>query len=551
MALWRKKREKAEVSRDRSPTDERIVDSGELKRNDNSFSNDDEKLGRFASFMAMFSLPYDWYLSINEEIAVIDWDNKSSTVAWPLGNILTFLFFIIRLLQDNVIAPNLNKLNHSDDAFDFSKSKNLQKYDYFHQYQESGSTGENLYYKMLRQLHRLFYVLTLVLLITNITIAYRYLFAHFQTYSIFYWKTIPRSKNVTKKSLHDLNHTYVEDAQRDSLWGMIKYLLFNKSSDDDVSNNSHYYELRKWAPSKFLTALFISFSPVAFAFLWMTDVSFKTLIPIIIHQYVLWFTIVERYEQKLKNDQILSMSNIAELNSKVIQPKMNVLKQDAMVDATPYNDGIVYFYPAYTTTRSHVFLTHTLDGKLLKEKYNPSTDSFEDTRSRRTENYVRFSHYHPKTINEAYARDSYRSRQHSPRLSPSRYAQSYGGNTPSAPSTPLLIPSQQPHFDHSMLANASRSQNAGGIISARRNSQSPIKQHFTNRLLNFEDDSTYSMGDVSDDRYRLDERFRRGRPGFLNRSPDAHAGTLHNEDNGNNNSASRSPLRNSSSSPFR
>lgn len=546
MAFWRNRHESPAISQERSPSPDRFQNSEDIREDDNNY-NEDEKLGWFASFMGMFSLPYDWYLSINEDIAVIDWDSKSNSVAWPLGNVLTFLFFSVRLLQDNVIAPNINKLTHSDDAFDFSKSKNLQKYDYFQQYGGSASSSENLYYKMLRQLHRLFYLLTVLLLITNISVTYRYLFAHFQTYSIFYWKTVPKSKNVTKKSLHDLNHTYVEDAKRDSLWGMIKYLLFNGSHDDET-NRAHYYELRKWTPSRFLTSFFVSFSPIAFCFLWMTDVTFKTLIPIIIHQYVLWFIVIDRYEQKLKDEQILSMSSVAELNSKVIQPKMNVLKQDAMVDATPYNDGIVYFYPAYTTTRSHVFATHTLSGKLSKEKYNPRTDSFEDANSQRTENYVRFSYHHPKSINGAYVRESYPSRQHSPRLSPSRYSHLQSGNTPSAPSTPLLIPSQQPHFDHSMLANASRNHN----ISERRNSHSPIKQHFANRLLNYPDETNDSIPDVSDDRFKMDDRFRRGRQGYFNRSPDINSGTLHYDDgDDDDNRISKSPFRNSSSSPFR
>ena len=405
---------------------------------------DDEeelKVGWFRSVISVFTTsPYDWYLSLNEDIAVIDWDAKSNTIAWPLGNILTFSFFAIRLLQDNLITPNIYKFNHSQDAFDFSKSSNLKKYEYFQKYQNNNGGSNEFYYRMLGYLHQLFSILTILLFLANLTITYRYLFAHYQTYSIFYWKSIPRSKNVVKRSLHDLNHKYIEDAERDSLWGMLKYLLFNKSNSDDISHQEHYYELRKWTPSRFLTCLFISFSPICFCFLWAIRVSFKTLIPVVIHQYVLWFLVIDRYEQRVKDEQILAMANLAEINAKIIQPKASALKQDAMVDATPYNNSTVYFYPAYTTTRSHVFETHTLTGDLIKEKYNPQTKMFEDTIPGRSNNYVRFSR-ELKGINGGSMRQPFLSRQTSPRLSPVRYADSYGEKSPSAPSTPMVIPS--------------------------------------------------------------------------------------------------------------
>ncbi|BAO38845.1 uncharacterized membrane protein YDL089W [Kluyveromyces marxianus] len=543
MALWKRERKSPTASAQLSPTE------SAAEEENGDVHNDDlqERKGWFGSLSSMFALPYDWYLSINEDIAVIDWDKKSNTLAWPLGNMLTCVFFAIRLLQDNVISPNIHKLNHSDDAFDFSKSKNLQKYDYFQQYLGTNAAGDSLYYRMLRVLHRIFGFLTYFLLVINLGITYKFLFSYYQTYSIFYWKTIPKSKNVTKKSLHDLNHTYVEDAKRDSLWGMIKYLIFNKNDTAEISKKEHYFELRKWAPSKFLTSLFVSFSPIAYCFLWMTDVTFKTLIPLLVHQYVLWFIVLERYEQKLKDEQILSMSNLAELNSKVIQPKMNVLKQDAMVDATPYNDNLVFFYPAYTTTRSRVFATHSLGGKLIKEKYNFRTNSFEDTEPRRTENFVRFSHQQ-SLLNGQYARDPYHhSRQPSPRLSPSRYSNAYGGNTPSAPSTPLLAPSQPLHFDHSTMANASRNQNTNMMFNSRRNSHSPMRPQFSNKLHRYADETGYSVSDYPD------ESNLRGRQSYIDSSPQPNNHELNDEriyDN-ENNTGNNSPYRNLSRSPFK
>lgn len=510
-------------------------------------AENEEKIGWLRRLIAIFTTsPYDWYLSINEEFTTIDWDSKSNSVAWPLGNFMTALFFVVRLLQDNVITPNIHKLNNSDDAFDFSKSDYLRNYEYFQQYQETQSSSDNLFHDTLRALQSACKFSGALLILANMTVTYKYLFGKYQSYSLFCWKVKPISKNLIKKSLRDLNYKYVEDAQRGSLWGMVKYMFFNKIDRNDLTHKQYYYELNKWCPSKFLTSLFVSFSPICLSFLWVTDVSFRSFIPVILHQYILWFLVVDRYEQKLIDEKILYSSNLAEIDSKVVGPKANALKQDAMVDATPYHGGEVFFYPAYTTTRSHVFETHSLEGQLIREKFNPETSMFEDTRQKKTTNYQRPNRWYNR-FNGASFRNSSISRQLSPRRTASPYLHNYDESSFSAPSTPMLIPSQQPYFDHSMLGNISRQHNSPSPLGNVRHSHSPVKAQPPSRLLHNPDANGYSVSDLYENRLRFDERMRRGRQP-MRPDPSAEDVISNNYEGG---TPSRSPFRNSSRSTYR
>lgn len=67
--------------------------------------------------------PSDWHIILNERIETIDWDAKAKTLAQPAGNLLTFVFYVVRLLQDNLIKPNLHKISSKQDAFDLSSQR--------------------------------------------------------------------------------------------------------------------------------------------------------------------------------------------------------------------------------------------------------------------------------------------------------------------------------------------------------------------------------------------------------------------------------------------
>lgn len=324
--------------------------------------------------------PSDWHLAVNERLETIDWDSKSATVAQPLGNVLTFTFYTVRLLQNSLIRPNLRKINKRTDNFDLSKSELLKQYEYLSRYTlERGQTAESLYYRVLGHLSRLFGVLIIFLLLTNSYVTYKYLMGDFRTYSFFYLKQSPHSKNITKSSLKQLG----KDKDEQSLWSLLCYFCAgakdrNKASSPDDDDDDHFYQLSKWTPSKFITTMFVSFSPTCMIFLLLTDVSFSTVFAVLFHQWALRFLIINRYSSRIEHESVIASATLAEWDAKFVKPKMSRKVQDVAIDATPYGDGIIKFFPALSTNRSHTFQTHSLSGDIITETFNPETQEFED-----------------------------------------------------------------------------------------------------------------------------------------------------------------------------
>ncbi|AET40345.1 Nur1p Ecym_5609 [Eremothecium cymbalariae DBVPG len=514
------------------------------------------------------SSPYDIYLMLNENIEVIDWNKKAKTLAWPLGSAMTFLFFSVRLLQDNLIKPNYHKINRSTDGFDFSRSAKLREYDYFVKYRQplswsSGSWRSNT----LGTLDKGLKVTIVFLFLLNVTITYKFLFGYFQIYSMFYFKKRPNCNNVTKRSLHDLAYRYAEDVSRDSLWSMIKYVFFQRKKKpvEEISED-YYFEIRKWCPSIFLTALFTSFSPISVTFLIFSDVSFVTSLPLLLHQYLFWYIIFDRYENRIMDEQAIFSGTAAEINDKVMKPKFSIKIQDAMVDATTSGCDFVQFYPSYTTTRSQIFTTHSLKGDLIKEKFNYDSQRFEDTfmgdysdniiKPLRNERiYSGFLQHSHKMLNGAAigalnsSRHPNYTRYGTP--SPKHCTISHLPSATSAPTTPQLKyeTNINTSVDYSNGGNMSRGNISYNdcakadfrIEIKRRNSSSPLKKYLNNpsEIHHEENVTQFSVHSPEVGSLRSDDLRKRGR------SPDIQSAPLRSS-MGN---LSRVSSRNSSVSP--
>ncbi|SCV05080.1 LANO_0G18030g1_1 [Lachancea nothofagi CBS 11611] len=445
------------------------------------------------------SSPFDLFLMINEHFESVDWDSKATSVARPTGNVLTMALYVTRLCQDNLIKPNVHNIGKKHDAFDLSKSKALKDFEFWSQIPKAGIAITHLdwYWELLRVLKIFLRASLIGLVIMNLFVTYKFLLGRYQTYSLFYCKSRPRSKNVIKRSLSDLSIRYMEDVSRSSLWAMITFIFLRKRANTERQfQGKTYYQLQKWTPGKFYAALFSTFSPICFIFLMATDVTFKTAIPVLIHQYLSFLVIFERYESRLDDEACLSMANQAEIHEKVIKPKTAIRTQDAMVDATQHGGRSAVFFPSFTTTRSHIFQTHTLTGDVVTERYNPATEFFEDVEnSGFTKNYVNHdSNYmlggtpRDKAINGASIRPMFWSRQPSPNKigTPPKFMPN-GASPSSAPLTPNLKPLYGTHNDVSII-NTSGLMNRGDSANRdiqlprnnnysrlRRNSASPIK----------------------------------------------------------------------------
>lgn len=324
----------------------------------------------------LLTSPLDLQLVINEKLEMINWDAYAKSLAKPLGNFLTILFFIIRLLQDNLIKPNYYKLNFKSGAFDLSKSNKLKEFDYLWEISSSFQNSnqfyafQSWYFVTLRFLNNLFRFTIFILLSLNLYVSCKFMFGYFKTYNLFHLKKEFNSPNLTKHNLKDLSKEYYEDIYKQSLWSMLKH-FFRGSRDDGPHVNQNeveiFFQLRKWIPTNFMINLFVSFSPTAIVFLSFSDVSFTSAIAIVFHQYILDYIITKRFQRSVDDDLILSSAALQEYEDKHIMARIN---QCSNIDTLSSAMG----------TRSktpRIFTTHSLCGEEIREVYNYEKREFE------------------------------------------------------------------------------------------------------------------------------------------------------------------------------
>ncbi|GAV51778.1 hypothetical protein ZYGR_0AF02490 [Zygosaccharomyces rouxii] len=449
----------------------------------------------FSVILGLFNThPSDWHIALNEAIETIDWDSKSVTLAQPLGNFFTFVFYVVRLLQINLIKPNLHRINEKTDHFDLLKSEMLKKYEYLYQFtQDQNQSVGNVYDRFLGRLGKLFDICIVLLIFTNGFIAYKFFFGDFKMYCLFYLRKGSHLKNVTKGSLQKLG----QDDDDGSLWSSLRRFWNGEKGREENNNDKEdddddvYYKLFKWTPSQFITIFFVSFAPTAVAFLLFTEVSFLTVIAVIFHQWILHRLVVDCYGNRLVHESAIASANLAEVEAKFIKPRMSKKVQDVAIDCTPHGDGVTKFHPALTVNRSHIFQTHSLTGDLITETFNPLTKEFEDLKMQEaTHNVVgamphiaedlfhKDPYWHQRNtfMRDAVHRPYFNSREVSPtRFHPSRISPRPGQYSPlvsstSGMSTPLMRPDRSPYL------NTRPSLGEREELFRRGNSRSPVRQ---------------------------------------------------------------------------
>lgn len=353
--------------------------------------------------------PSDLALFYNEKLELIDWDKKATTFAQPLGHFLTLITFIMRFLQDNLIKPNY--MNIYDDyrfetMFDFTKSDTLRKYNLLPQETDSMVNSDNIseadnkfyikmknykpnsnwYHTTLKFLDYLFYSLLLCVLIINVIVTYRFLFGYYRYYSLFYPLRVPYdTPDVSRKLLETLSEEDDEALARSSLFTMVKHFFLKNKTEDTrndsyakkLSDKDYYFELKKWIPSKFMTNLFITFSPMCLTFLFLSNISFYTIFAVFSHQ-LLFQMILNKYHNRIVDENVLFNATSEEYYIKVVKPLCAKKYQDVMVDSTPRGHGFVEFYPSSSSRNNKIFTSHSLTGDTLREKYNKNREEFEE-----------------------------------------------------------------------------------------------------------------------------------------------------------------------------
>lgn len=341
----------------------------------------ESRLAWIKKWYQLITSPLDLQLVINEKLEMIDWDVHAKSLAKPLGNFLTVCFFAMRLLQDNLIKPNYYKLNVKSDAFDLSKSNKLKEFDYLteisshFQNDNQFDAFQSWYFVTLRFMDNFFKISIFALLSLNFYLTSKFIFGYFKTYNLFHLKNEISSPNLTKHSLSDLRKEYYEDIYKQSLWSMLKH-FFRGPRDDtphiDQDEDEIFYQLRKWTPTKFITNFVVSFSPTAIVFLSFSEVSFTTAISLVLHQYVLNFIIIKRFQASLEDGLILSSAALQEYEDKHIMTRVN---QQASI-YTQSNGGCTGRFGRGPRTPK-VFTTHSLNGEEIREIYNYQKKEFE------------------------------------------------------------------------------------------------------------------------------------------------------------------------------
>ena len=346
--------------------------------------------------------PSDMLMLLQEAGETIDFDSPRAQRALELlGIVATVVFGILRVVQDNVIRPRSYRAEHGyADAFDFNRSKTLREYDYLLKRVTRGhprisnSKSAALLAEGQPTRFNLFDTLTLLvnltvgfMLLANLYLTYKFLFKQFRVYSLFNITAHKQSPNLSRHMLKGSNGGLYDPAYNgkssSSFLSKIKRFMFKgsqvssaKQTNETDRSQRFYYQLRKWTPSRAVTHLFVTFSPINIAILSFMEVSLASVSAIIIVTYLLNL-IIKRYEVKLTDESIIYAAVNDEVRQKYLRPKLDAETQDVMVDATTHpNRGFVKFIP-HTSKGLPIFRTHALTGEVVTERYNQKNASFE------------------------------------------------------------------------------------------------------------------------------------------------------------------------------
>ncbi|SSD60408.1 uncharacterized protein SCODWIG_02169 [Saccharomycodes ludwigii] len=438
MSIWINRDKRIELedtaSKDKDNFAEHIFDT--VNEKCNRFTNIKPNFFLF-NFLPQFKMmsPFDIYISIHEWLVTRDWDKKLPNTAIFIGNVFTFTYYGIRLLQDYLIKPNYFKLS-SRDYFDFSRSDTLRKYDYFQRFMDSpdsqnhfahnnlptfiNSINDHWHYRYLKALNTFLNFLTFLLILINFMTTFKFLFASTKEYSIFYFKRAPNSSHVVKKSLVDLSYQYLDNESGFTPWNMLTYLLPSRftqapyKEDDFEDENSpsglgatsknkqekkYYYQLYKWSPSPFTTSLFTSFNPIVVVFLFFSDTSFLSFIAIVLNQYLFYELLIVKYESRIEDELVLSSALLEETNIKYRDNVIHPVYQDAMVNTNlDGTDNFIASFKPFNHLNGEKFITkkkinnivttHALSGDLIYEKFNKNAGDFEKLRKSSVRTYI-------------------------------------------------------------------------------------------------------------------------------------------------------------------
>ncbi|KAI5965991.1 NUR1 [Candida theae] len=320
------------------------------------------------------SFPFDFYLYLNELRLSIDWDEYATSVGLPTGIGLCSLSLIIQSILSYYNSINKRSKNVLFDSnyYQYENLKSVvsskrQLHDY-----EINTTTTNTVVWLFNAIQSI--VIFLSILNTIL------IFASTRDYQLLYHKTKPKYKSA------------VHPADRESYFYWLLYhvvVFFSKDDeaedeDDDAMDTTaniedgESWQLRTWQPSKFSLYFFVGLNPINNIIIANFTQQSSSLSIIVLLSLVSYFNykLIDCFLSLVQDKQIIYQETFKEFNDKFVKPKTNVLKKDAMVDATlgPLYSSVLVNHEPYTFTKSKVFTTHDPKGKEVKEFIDSGSD---------------------------------------------------------------------------------------------------------------------------------------------------------------------------------
>ncbi|EMG48320.1 NUR1 Nuclear rim protein 1 [Candida maltosa Xu316] len=323
------------------------------------------------------SFPFDLWLYFHELQASIDWDDYNYIIALPLGIILTVIFFITESILNyyNYINQRSKNVLFNSDYYQYEYLKNdiiNNTFDPTHIEIDDSKIETPITTSILWAMNGI--NSTILILCVVITVK---LFTAKRNYGLLYCKMKPKSKNVFKSTLDQISF-FIEI--------LAFFLKFFQNDEDDEDEEDETYEgdttvemageneiwhLNVWNPSKFALYLFIGLNPINLYMIYylISDVSHLYLIALLVIISGFIYIFVEKFLNLINDKQILYQEMFQEYNKKFVQPKINVLKKDAMIDATmgPYYSSSLNDNRPYAFSKSKIFTTHDIKGNKVTE----------------------------------------------------------------------------------------------------------------------------------------------------------------------------------------
>lgn len=353
------------------------------------------------------SFPFDLYLYLHELHASIDWDQYNYIIALPLGIISITIFSIIQSILNYYHYINKRSQNILFDSnyIQYEKLKNNIIYNSSKQPQErtTSSIGDKEIVDVPFTTTVLWVLKSINWLIIFIGLFNAAkLFTKRKSYGLLYCKLKPKSKNVFKSSIERLsfiieilafllkffqNEQELEEEQELNSFNESSIIM---DSTNELIDDNEIWHLNVWDPSKFSLYLFIGLNPINLYIIYyligennsntsFTDDSnynfiypsyfYLNILILICLIMIIFYKFIEFFLQLINDKQILYQEMFQEYNKKFVNPKINQLKKDAMIDATlgPHYLISLNDQKPYSFSKLKVFIIHDIKGKPITE----------------------------------------------------------------------------------------------------------------------------------------------------------------------------------------